>query len=152
MKFAFIRAEKAHFPITVMCRLLGVTRSGYYLYLKRKPSKRSRDEQLLCEHVRAIFIASRETYGSPRVYEELLSKGIRVSKTRVERAMRGMGLTPKPRRRHVITTNANPAHSPAPNHLARRSRAGPIAPSSSTSSRGRSSAGPSTPPSQRAFP
>jgi putative transposase len=88
-----MRAEKASFPVAAMARVLGVTRQGYYAFEKRAPSRRVRADAELCEHVRTIFTASHATYGSPRVLGELRNAGHRTSKRRVERAMRGMGLT-----------------------------------------------------------
>lgn len=119
MRFAFIHAEKALFPVAAMCRVLGVTRQGYYAYAKRPPSNRVRAEAELCAAVREIFEQTGETYGSPRVLRELRRRGIRAGKRRVERAMRGMGLRPPTPRRHCTTTQRDPAHPVAPNELNR---------------------------------
>lgn len=106
MKFAFIHAEKASFPIAAMCRLLGVTRQGYYAYARRPVSARVNHEAELCAAVREVFKQSGDTYGSPRVLEALRNRGFKTGKRRVERAMRGMGLTPPRPRRHRLTTPA----------------------------------------------
>lgn len=119
MRFAFIHAEKASHPVSVMCRLLEVTRQGYYAYVNRPPSPRVIEERELCLAIRAVFTETGESYGSPRVLRELRRRGMRVGKRRVERAMRGMGLTPPSPRRHRNTTVQNPAHAAAPNELAR---------------------------------
>jgi transposase InsO family protein len=119
MKFAFIHAEKASFPISAMCRLLEVTRQGYYAYANRPASARVCDEAILCATIRELFVQSRETYGSPRMLDELRDKGFHVGKRRVERAMRGMGLTPPRPRKHRTTTERNAAHPVAPNELNR---------------------------------
>lgn len=119
MKFAFIHAEKASFPVAVMSRLLGVSRQGYYAYAHRPPSARVQADVELCEAVREVFAETGETYGSPRVHRELMRRGKRVGKRRVERAMRGMGLTPPRRRRRRNTTVQEPTHPVAPNELAR---------------------------------
>ena len=119
MRFAFIHAEKASFPIASMCRLFEVTRQGYYAYASRPPSPRVRAEVKLCEAIREVFVASGETYGSPRVLRALRKSGFLVGKRRVERAMRGMGITPPTPRRHRRTTVQNRAHPVAPNELAR---------------------------------
>jgi putative transposase len=119
MKFGFIHAEKAYFPVAVLCRLLGVSRQGYYAYATRPPSARTISEQKLGRQVQQLFKASEERYGSPRVLRELKASGWTVSKRRVERAMRGLGLTPPMRRRHKVTTHADITHSVAPNELAR---------------------------------
>ena len=119
MKFAFIRAEKASFPIKAMCHLLGVTRQGFYAYTKRPPSNRVVAEAELCAVIREVFAESAERYGSPRVLRELRRRGLHVGKHRVERAMRGMGLTPPAMRRHRVTTVRDATHPAAPNQLAR---------------------------------
>ena len=119
MKFAFIHAEKASFPIAPMCRLLGVTRQGYYAYARRPVSARVREEAELCTVIRTIFGETHETYGSPRIMRALRDRGFRVGKRRVERAMRGMGLTPPVPRRHCSTTKRDPTHAVAPNELNR---------------------------------
>jgi transposase InsO family protein len=119
MRFAFIHAEKALFPIAAMCRLLGVTRQGYYAYANRPPSPRVRADVELCEAIRDVFAEAGETYGSPRVHRELKSRGECVGKRRIERAMRGMGLTPPRPRRHRRTTVQDPTRPVAPNELAR---------------------------------
>jgi putative transposase len=119
VRFGFIAAEKASFPVSRMCRLFGVTRQGYYAYLRRPPSPRVKAEAQLCAAVSEVFEASGQTYGSPRVLRELQRQGRQVSKRRVERAMRGQGLTPPTPRRHRRTTVRNDQHPVAPNELAR---------------------------------
>jgi len=119
MKFAFILAEKALFPVAAMCRLLGVTRQGYYASVVRPASPRVVAEAALSEQIRRIFVESGETYGSPRVLMQLRKQGLHVGKRRVERAMRGMGLTPPVPRRHRRTTQRDSSHPVAPNDLAR---------------------------------
>ena len=119
MKFSFIHAQKASFPVTALCRLLGVTRQGYYAYSNRPTSRRVVAEAELCEAIRQVFVESGETYGSPRVLRELKARDIRTSKRRVERAMRGMGLTPPTPRRCTKTTIRDRSHPVAPNELAR---------------------------------
>jgi transposase InsO family protein len=119
VRFAFIHAEKASFPVTALCRLLQVTRQGYYAFARRPPSRRVVAEAELCEAIRKVFDDSGETYGSPRVLRELRSLGMRTSKRRIERAMRGMGLTPPTPRKRVQTTVRDSSHPVAPNELAR---------------------------------
>ena len=119
MKFAFIHVEKAQFPVTALCRLLGVTRQGYYAYAGRSPSRRLQRERVLQERVRQVHKESRGTYGSPRVHEALILDGERVGKLRVERILRGLGLRGRPPRRWRTTTRANPSHPVAPNRLNR---------------------------------
>lgn len=119
MRFAFIHAEKASFPVSAMCRVFDVSRQGYYAYANRPPSRRVLAEARLCDEVREVFADSHETYGSPRVLRELRARGFQVGKRRVERAMRGMGLKPVMPRRHRRTTVRDASHPVAPNELAR---------------------------------
>lgn len=119
MKFSFIHAEKANHPIKTLCRILEVSRQGYYAWSTRPPNPRVNDDVALCKAVRKVFDASEQRYGSPRVLRELRALGVSVSKRRVERAMRGMGLTPPAPRRHRRTTFRNEQDAAAPNELAR---------------------------------
>jgi putative transposase len=122
MKFAFIHtmiAEKAPFKIAPMCRLLAVSRQGYYAYVRSLDSPRIAAEAALCERIAKIHAESRGTYGSPKVLEQLRRRGERVGKRRVERIMRGAGIVGTKRGRHKTTTRANPAHPVAPNVLKR---------------------------------
>lgn len=119
MRFSFIHAEKASFPVRTLCRLFEVTPQGYYAFARRPPSPRVLVEAELCESVRKVFRESGETYGSPRVLRELRAHGVRTSKRRIERAMRGMGLTPPAPRKRVQTTIRDDRHPVAPNELAR---------------------------------
>jgi putative transposase len=90
--YRLIEAEKTSFPVHLMCRMLGVSRSGYYGWRDRPPSRRSREDTALTEKVREIHRRSRHTYGSPRVHAELRALGTRCSRKRVERLMRKSGL------------------------------------------------------------
>jgi transposase InsO family protein len=119
MRFAFVHAEKAFFPVAALCQLLGISRQGYYAYAKRPPSTRVLSDQKLCTRVQELFKESDARYGSPRMLRALQGSGFVVGKRRVERAMRSLGLTPPTRRRHKVTTQANDAHPVVPNELAR---------------------------------
>jgi putative transposase len=119
MKFAFIHAEKAQFSVAAMCRVLGVTRQGYYAFLKRPPPPRAVRDAQLQEHVREVFGASNGRYGSPRVLRQLRRDGLATSKRTVERAMRCMGRCARRPRSFRATTKANPSHRVEPNVLAR---------------------------------
>jgi putative transposase len=119
VRFAFIHVEKASFPLAALCRLFEVTRQGYYAFAHRPPSRRVLAEAKLCEAIRKVFADSGETYGSPRVRRELRLLGVRTSKRRIERAMRGMGLTPPIPRKRMRTTVRDHSHPVAPNELAR---------------------------------
>ncbi len=90
--YELIEAEKTGFPVQFMCRMLGVSRSGYYGWRGRAPSARSREDGALTERIHEIYARSRRTYGSPRVHAELRTLGTRCSRKRVERLMRQAGL------------------------------------------------------------
>lgn len=119
MKFAFIHAEKASFPVAALCRLLGVSRQGYYAYASRPPSKRLKRDQALQQSVQQVHAESRGTYGSPRVLAALKQRGQPASKRRVERALRSLGLRGRAPRRWRSTTRANPRHPVVGNVLDR---------------------------------
>jgi transposase InsO family protein len=117
--FAFILAEKAQFPIGMLCEQLEVSRPGYYAWLHRPPSKRRcRDAELGAE-VAEIHAENRRIYGSPRVHHELKVRGRKVGRKRVARIMRERGIVGKRRRRFRITTDSNHTRPIAPNVLNR---------------------------------
>jgi len=120
VKYAFIATQRQQFPIALMCRLLGVSRSGFYAAHKRQPSARMLADQHLRVQICAVHRQSRQTYGSPRVHAELREQGVRCGRKRIERLMRIEGLVAKPRRRQRRTTNSNHPHPVAPNVLERR--------------------------------
>ena len=68
MRFAFIDAEKANHAVRTLCRVLEVSKSGYYVYLRRGPSRRTQEDDALKVHITAIHERSQGTYGSPRIY------------------------------------------------------------------------------------
>jgi transposase InsO family protein len=103
----------------MLCRLLGVTRQGYYAYAKNPEGRRAAGDAALCKEIADAFEASRETYGSPRVHRALVEKGIMAGKHRVERLMRCLDLRPRLRREGHATTQADPTHPVASNVLAR---------------------------------
>ena len=90
--FKFIDAEKASYPVSVLCKVLKVSRSGYYDWKNRPPSKKSQQDAALTEKIREIHHRSRKTYGSPRIHAALQAMGIRCGRKRVARLMRKAGL------------------------------------------------------------
>jgi len=114
-----VKANQANYPIAMMCRLLEVSTSGYYAWLKRPPSKRSREDAILTDRIRWIYLRSRSSYGAPRVYEELKDEGVRVGRKRVARLMRIAGLQGVSRRKRVRTTIRKPGARPAPDLVKR---------------------------------
>ena len=97
-------AHQAEFPIATMCRVLGISSSGYYAWTARSPSRRARSNTALTERVRTIHAVSRGTYGAPRVHAELAAEGVQVGKNRVARLMRDAGVTGVSRRKFAVTT------------------------------------------------
>ncbi|CAN5292513.1 hypothetical protein BH24GEM2_BH24GEM2_15010 [soil metagenome] len=120
MRYGCIQAHRSEFPVSLMCRLLGVCRSGFYAAQSRDPSEHECVDQRLRVEIRAIHRASKQRYGSPRVHDELRDQGIRCGKKRVERLMREDGLRAKKARRFRVTTNSDPTQAIAPNLLNRR--------------------------------
>ena len=96
--------NRAAFPIATMCRLLGVSPSGYYAWTERRPSRRSQADAALVAEIRAAHAASRGIYGAPRIHVDLAAKGIRVGRKRVARLMSAAGLAGVSRRKFVHTT------------------------------------------------
>jgi transposase InsO family protein len=121
VKFAFIAAEKADAePAARWCRVLGVSRSGYYAWRRRPESRRSREDRRLGVLVGEAHERSRRTYGSPRVHAELAEQGERVSRKRVVRLMQEQNLRARVRRRFKHTTDSDHPLPVAPNLLDRR--------------------------------
>ena len=120
----FIDAEKAHYPVSMLCEALDVSRAGYYAWCSRPESKHSRDDRRLEVQVRAAYEAGRRYYGSPRVHGELQAQGVRVGRNRVIRLMHDQGLRARLKRRFKCTTKSDPAQPAAPNLLARDFSAG----------------------------
>lgn len=119
-RYRFIDAEKANYPVSVLCRVLKVSRSGYYDWKDRLPSKRDQENATLAERIREIHHSSRETYGYPRVHAELRALGVRCSRKRVARLMRKdrlRGCIRGRKRKH--TTRQDPLAIPAPDLVER---------------------------------
>ncbi len=118
-RYRFILAERASYPVTLLCRVLQVARSAYYAWARRGVSARARADEQLAAQIAAIHACSRATYGAPRVRAELRAAGVRCARKRVARLMRAAGLAGCHRRRRARTTVADPVHAPAPNLVAR---------------------------------
>lgn len=119
MKFAFIASKEVAFPVLTMCKVLGVTRSGFYAWQKRPKSDRAKaDEQLVVDIV-ATHERSSKRYGSPRIHRALRKKGVRVGAKRVARLMRAASIVARQKRRFRRTTDSNHSSPIAPNVIAR---------------------------------
>ena len=120
MRFGFIAAEKAAFPVRLLCRMLRVSRAGFYAWQARPPAPRAREDERLGLEIAAIHVESRHRYGSPRIHAELADRGCRTSRKRVARLMRVRGLVARRRRRFRVTTQSRHPFPIAPNVLARQ--------------------------------
>jgi putative transposase len=118
--FAFVEAEKDSFPVATLCRLLGVSRSGYYAWRTRSPSARVCANQALTRHIRAVHEQSRGTYGAPRIWAELRDSGVVCSRKRVARLLRLAGLQGCHRRKGPSSPRRPPGPAPAPDLVQRR--------------------------------
>ena len=121
MRFQFIAAEKAHHALTLLCRCLRVTRSGFYAWTTRSESPRAQRDRQLKVLVRTSFTASKGRYGSPRIHRDLLEDHQeRVSRKRVIRLMQEDGLKARPRKRFKSTTMSDHDQPVAANLLDRQ--------------------------------
>lgn len=120
MKFTFIAAKKAEHRVSILCRCLDVTRSGYYAWRRRPESAHARRDRRLRVLVHASFDASRQRYGSPRIHEDLREQHEHVSRKRVVRLMQQEGLQARARKRFKGTTMSDHDQPVAANLLERR--------------------------------
>ena len=119
MRFAFVDAQKAVWPVNVMCEVLGVSRSGYYAWQGRPASSRELVDGELVVEIKAAHEAGRGHYGSPRVHRALRRNGRRVGKKRIARLMQREGIVAKRRKKFRVTTDSKHADPIAPNVLDR---------------------------------
>lgn len=103
--------------LRMMCRMLTVSKSGYFTWRDGRDSPRRSADRALTVRIQAIHRASRQTYGSPRIHHELTAEGIALGKKRVERLMKSAGIAVRPNRRFVTTTDSNHDQPIAPNLL-----------------------------------
>ncbi len=120
MRFRFVETEKARYPVALMCRVLQVSRAGFYAWRKRPASARTLEDQRLTLEVSAVHAQSRRSYGSPRVHMELRERGRRVGRKRVARLMRRAGLRARMLRRFRCTTDSGHGMAIRDNLLGRR--------------------------------
>lgn len=119
MKYQFIAVAQSEYPVTRLCKTLGVSVSGYYAWRTRPQSEHSRKDGELTEVIVQVYQASRCCYGSPRILAELQSQGYCCSRKRVARLMRKQELYARQKRRRAHTTRQDPAHRKAANILDR---------------------------------
>lgn len=117
MRYQFIQTHQESYPISLMCQVLQVSRSGYYAWRNRKPSQRQMANEELGDKIEEIHTASRGTYGILRIYYALLKLGYKCGRHRVARLMRQRGLDNKKKRSYKRTTQSNHAFPVADNVL-----------------------------------
>ncbi len=117
--YGFIEGEKGRYPVSLICRVLRVARSGYYAWRTRGVSARAAEDAGITRRIEAIHRESRGTYGYPRVHAELRSREV-VGRNRVARLMRAAGLAGCRRKAFACTTRRDGAACPAPDLLERR--------------------------------
>ena len=120
MRFTFIAAKKAEHTVTILCRCLRVTRSGFYAWQRRPESAHTREDRRLTVLVQASFAESKQRYGSPRVHEDLIEQDEHVSRKRVVRLMQEDGLRARHRKRYKLTTMSDHDQPVAANLLDRQ--------------------------------
>ena len=120
MRYRFIRDHREAFPVSPMCRVLEVGRSGFYAWLNRYESPISRENRWLATEIKTIHKESRQTYGSPRVHADLKDKGYTIGKHRVARLMREHGIVSRHRKKFRATTDSKHDHPVAENKLERQ--------------------------------
>ncbi|MEV4716678.1 IS3 family transposase [Micromonospora noduli] len=123
-RFRFISTHRATFGVKRLCRVLAVSRSGFYRWSASEPARQARAaEDALAEQITRVHADSGGTYGSPRVTVELRARGVRVNRKRIERIMRQRDVVGRHLRRRKRTTIADPAAAPVPDWTAASNRA-----------------------------
>jgi putative transposase len=107
VKYGFIQEHQNAYPIQILCKILDVSRSGYYDWLHHKPSQRELANQELDAKIQMIFQQNKQRYGSPRVTQALKHNNISCSKNRVERRMKVMQLKAIAKKKFKVTTDSN---------------------------------------------
>jgi putative transposase len=115
VRFQLIDAAKKEFPVQRLCKVLGVSQSGFFAWKNRPASRRQREDMVLLAHVRSAFALSKGTYGSPRMTHELRDQGLRAGRRRTARLMRDNGLRARQKQRFKRTTDSEHAWPVAPN-------------------------------------
>jgi putative transposase len=111
-----MKENRVHYSMPLMCKVLNVSRSGYYKWLKCK-SRKNKEDKMLLEVIRYHYKKSDCTYGLPRIYAAIRKQGLRINKKRINRIMKGNGIKAKTKRKFMITTHRNSKHSVSENLL-----------------------------------
>ena len=117
MRYTCINRRRKQYPVTMMCRVLKVSRSGYYAWRIRPESERSKTDRQLTRVIRRLHTESKGVYGSPKITADLRDEGYRHGRHKVARLMRLAGLRGCPKRRFRVTTKRDPSHPVADNLL-----------------------------------
>jgi putative transposase len=120
VRYACIDRHRQEFEVRLMCRVLDVSRSGFYAWKRNGPNEQQRRDERLRSLIRVVHRTSKRRYGSPRVHAELQAQGERCSRKRVARLMREEGLRAVPKRRFRGTTKCDSTHAVAENVLDRQ--------------------------------
>lgn len=102
-----VREQEHEYPVSIQCEVLGVSTSGYYDWKDRPESPRAVENKMLTEKITHLFEESEETYGSPRIHDDLKEAGIKCSENRVARLMRKEGIKSVHKRKFKVTTDSN---------------------------------------------
>jgi putative transposase len=119
VKFFFMQNHREEFRVGMLCKVLGVSRSGFYDWCRRGPSERAQEDQVLAEEIQEIHRGSRRAYGSSRVHEALRLKGLACGRHRVARIMRSEGLQGCSKQRFYRTATTRSERTSAPDLLKR---------------------------------
>lgn len=116
MKCAFIDRNRHHWPVSVLCEALEVSPSGYHQRQQRsaedKPHRGCMSNDALLAHIKVIHAQVKGEYGWPRMWKELLARGVRVGKERVRKLMAQHGIRARHKRKYIATTNSNHGSPP----------------------------------------
>ncbi len=119
-RFTFIDSERAHHDVTMLCRLLQVSRSGFYAWRSRPPSARPVADEVLTVQICTAFDDNRKVYGAPRIHAELADAGVHVGRKRVARLMRAAEIVGCHRRKRAFSiTRQDPKSDAAPDRVDR---------------------------------
>ena len=124
LKYRFIKREQRRYSVKQLCAVMGIRRSSYYAWKKRKVSKREQKNKEVMELIRIIYKRSRRTYGYPRVHAQLRKDGVECNKKRVARLMRAEGLQGQRKSHKVVTTDSKHDYPVAENLLNREFEVG----------------------------
>jgi putative transposase len=122
MRYDFVRRQKKAYPIALLCRVMKVSRSGFYNYLEYFPTRAQVDpaQRALEERIKTVFKQSKDTYGSRRIVKKLKSQGHDIGRYRVRKLMRKLSLKAKTPKRYKVTTDSKHSYPVAPNLVDRQ--------------------------------